>query len=156
MAEIRLVSELIQICKNVSLHGELLTLVELSKNHGNVVWKGGSRFSYDIECDGKEIEVKSCNIDNDWAKGERKKDHSFKSGFDKIYPDRFDYLVCVSFRNDFSDVKFYVFESEDVRLFQKGKWKQFKEAYTLEVRKHQDNKRNASIKNSKDAWNKIE
>lgn len=156
MAEIRLVSELIQICENVSLYGELLTLVELSKNHKNLVWKGGSRFSYDIECDGKKIEVKSCNVDNDWAKGEWKKDHSFKSGFDKIYPDRFNYLVCVSFRNDFSDVKYYVFKSEEVRLFQKGKWKQFPEAYTLEVRKHEDDKRNMSIEKSKDAWKKMQ
>lgn len=130
-------------------------LLNSQKNHKDLVWKGGPRFSYGIECDGKKIEVKSCNIDNDWAKKLRGRDNSFESGFDKIYPDLFDYLVCVSFKNDFSDVRYYVFKPDEVRLFQKGKWKNFPEAYTLEVRNHHDDKLNAIIRNSEDAWHKI-
>ena len=155
MGEIKTVSDLVHCCKDVPLYGELVTLVELSKHH-EVVWKGGAKFRYDIECDEKKIEVKSCNVDNNWARREWKKDNSFKSGFDKIYPDRFDYLVCVSFKDDFSDVKYYVFKSEEVRLFQKGKWHRFPEAYTLEVRNYSDDKRNKAIEDSKDAWKKIE
>jgi len=142
MSELTNVSDLIRLCKNVPIRGELLTLVELSKNHKDLIWKGGSRCDFDIECDGEKIEVKSCNVDNNWAKGQLKKDHSFKSGFDKIYPDRFNFLVCVSFKSDFSDIKYYVFKPAEVRLFQMGKWrKNFPDAYTLEVKNHHDERK---------------
>ena len=73
MAGISSILDLVRCCKNVSLHGELVTLIELSKDHEDLSWKGGSRFNYDIECDGKRIEVKSCNTDNDWALREKRK-----------------------------------------------------------------------------------
>jgi len=156
MGEIRQVSELIRLCKNVSLYGELLTLVELSKNHKEIVWFGGSRHLNDIECDKKRIEVKSCNIDNNWARSQRNKDPSFESGFDHINPDKFDYVVCVSFTQEFEDVKFYVFTRDEVKVFDKSNFGRSRDKYVIEVRNHDDNKRNMAIKTARDAWNKIQ
>jgi hypothetical protein len=153
--EISLASHVLSACKNYALFGELSTLIELSKRHENVLWKGGSRFSHDIECNGKRIEVKSCNIDNLWAKNELKKDQTFESGFDKIYPKRFDYLVCVSFKGDFSEIKYYVFTPSEAEQFKKGKWKKFPEAYNIEIRKYPNQKLNQIIANSLNAWSKI-
>jgi hypothetical protein len=155
MTKLESVSQLLKVCKNEAIFGELSTLVELSKNHDSLFWKGGSRHPYDIECDGKRIEVKACNVDNEWAKLQRRRDGSFQSGFDKIYPERFDYLVCVSFDKNFLDSKFYVFSPDNVLLFQKGKWSKFPDAFTLEIRKYDDPKVNKVIEDSSGAWNKI-
>lgn len=157
MGKIRLVSDLLQHCKSVSVHGELLTLVELSEYHKDIEWWASPRgHPYDILCDKKKIEVKSCNVDNNWAKKTRKKDNSFESGFDRINPDRFDYVVCVSFNSNFKDVKFYVFTPEEVKLFDKSVWKSAPNAYVIEIRKHSDDRRNTVIQHSRDAWHKIQ
>ena len=157
LAEIKTVSDLVRLCKSVPLYGELVTLIELSKHHKDLKWKGGARFSYDIECDGKKIEVKSSNVDNEWAQKEREKDPSFQSGFDNINPDKFDYLVCVSFRQTFTEPKpkFYVFTKDEVKLFDKARWKRVPNAFMIEIRNYSDEKRNKAIKESKDAWHKI-
>ena len=158
MEEITLVSDLIRLCKNVSVYGELITLVELSKNQNykQIIWLGGSRHLYDIECDGKRIEVKSCNVNNDWAERERRKDPSFESGFDHINPRKLDYVVCVCFTKDFQGAKFYVFTSEEVKMFEKSNFGRSFETYVIEIRKHNDDRRNTLIKNSLDAWDKIQ
>lgn len=155
MVEMKLISDLVGVCENVDIYGELRALVELSKSHKNIRWLGGHRNPYDIECDGNAIEVKSCNIDNKWAKKEHQKDPSFESGFDHIDPTKCKYVVCVSFTRDFKNVRFYVFTSEEVKAFDKSDFGRSPNKYVIEIRNHSDGKRNRIIQDSKDAWNRI-
>src|SRR3989338_4704472 len=60
----------------------------------------------------KRINVRGCNYDNDWARR-----INALGGWDKINPEGFDYLICVSFDGKHEDVRFFVFTKEEVLKF---------------------------------------
>jgi len=153
--------DIIQSCKiNTSICGELQTLVELLKlnRFNKVQWIGGNRYHKehcDILCDNLKIEVKSCNRDNSWALKEIKKDPSFNSGFDRVNTYNFNYIVCVSFDNEFKDTKFFIFNSKEADKFRESRWKSAKGTKNIEIRKYENEELNKIIVDSRDAWGKI-
>lgn len=170
MIEIKSISDLIEVCKNVDIYGELLTVVELSKDHKDIEWLGGHRNPYDIKCDGKGIEVKSCNRDNPWATRTREKeDSSFESGYDHVNPEKFDYVVCVSFNGEFKEPAFYIFDKKETQKFRLSRFKPKPPKpkrdgtivpppilYNIEIRKYVGNEElNKIINDSKEAWHKL-
>jgi hypothetical protein len=112
------INELINVTKSVDKFGELKVLIKLANLGYDVVWHG-SKKSFDILVNrSKEIEVKSCNYDNRWAK----RDNAI-GGWDRINPKKFDFLVCVSFNKDFKDIRYFIFTSEEAEQFSNTKWK---------------------------------
>lgn len=110
-------SWLLVSCKDVAKFGELYVIRLLADEFPNrqIEWFGG-RKPFDILFDGKKIEVKSCNKDNQWAKSEN------IIGFDQIDPNKFDFLICVSFNGNFKDIRYYVFSRDECLTFPKAIW----------------------------------
>jgi len=156
------VTDIVQACKNnTSNCGELLALIELLRlnRFEKVEWIAGNRFHkghYDIKCGNLKIEVKACNRDNQWAMREREKEPNFDSGFDRVNPKNFNYVICVSFNNELKDTKFFIFSSEESQKFEDSKWKSARGMKTIEVKKHKNDELNKIIASSRDAWSKIE
>lgn len=149
MTEKLTVSKLLKATKSVDKFGELSVLVELVNRGFDVEWHGG-RGSFDILANNKRIEVKSCNYDNDWAK----KDRVF-GGFDRIKPDRFDSLVCVSFDGNYDNVRYFIFTSKEAKLFPDAKWKNSQGQKNLTLVR--DNEWSDKIaRSSENRWDKIE
>ena len=121
-------------------------------------WVGGNRHHKehcDIKCDNLRIEVKACNRDNQWAMSIRENDPNFDSGFDRVDPKKFNYVICVSFNNELKDTKFFIFSSEESQKFEDSKWKSAIGMKTIEIKKHKNDELNKIIASSRDAWSKI-
>jgi len=139
------INDLLRSTKSVDKFGELAVLIELFKKGFSVEWHG-SRSSFDILADSIKVEVKSCNYDNDWAK----KDNII-GGFDRINPEKFDYLVCVSFDGNFDNIRFFIFNKKEVKTFSDVKWKNSPGLKNLTLVKD-DKKSQRLIKISEGRW----
>ena len=155
------IRDITQACKNnTGVFGELQALIQLLKlnRFAKVEWIGGNRFHKkhcDILCDNLKIEVKSCNRDKPWPSRIRSKDRTFDSGFDRVNPKNFDYVVCVSFDNGLNDTKFFIFNKEEAKKFDNSTWKSAKGTKVIEIREYNSAELNKIIEDSKNAWNKI-
>jgi len=160
-----LVREVVEASKtNTANCGELLAIVELlalkkSKKFEKVEWYGGSSFhkqKCDIVLDGKlRIEVKTCNRDNVWAKTQKLKDSTFDSGFDRVDPSKFHYVICVSLNNELKKTRFFIFDSKEAQEFENTRWKNAQGMKVVEIKKHKNDELNRIIQNSDGAWDKI-
>src|SRR3989344_9249110 len=101
------INDLLKATKSVDKFGELYVLIKLADKGFNVEWHG-SKGSFDILANNIKIEVKSCNYDNDWAKKAK-----VIGGFDRINPEKFDYLICISFNENFDNIRSFIFTKEE-------------------------------------------
>jgi hypothetical protein len=85
--------------------GEWLVMNQLLKcGHSPTLQSG----QYDVDIllqNGERIEVKSGTWDSDFGGVYR---------FDRIKPEKLDYLICVKFETDYSNAEYFVFSSEEV------------------------------------------
>jgi len=49
----------------------------------------------------------------------------------------------------FLDLKYYVFSSDEVKKFDKDRWKNSKDTYNIEIRNHSDDERNRLIRKAR-------
>lgn len=98
-----------------------------------------------------KVDFKTCNLDNDWAK----KDNCV-GGFDRINPDRFDYLICVSFGNNHEGIRYLIFSKKETGEFPDIFWKDKNflglKNLTL-IRGDEESER--IIKSNENRWDKI-
>ncbi|MEY4731296.1 MAG: hypothetical protein RL681_242 [Candidatus Parcubacteria bacterium] len=146
ISTIETIQDVLRSTKNVDKFGELAVLAKLSEYGYKVEWHGG-REPFDILADGKKIEVKSCNYDNEWATKS-----NLVGGWDRINPAKFDYLVCVSFNKDFENVRYFIFTNDEARKFEQTKWKTSRELKGLVWKKDVENPQMADSENN---WSKI-
>ena len=142
------VEKLLNLTKSVDKFGEIYVLSELVRRGFDVEWHG-SRERFDIKAEDYEIEVKSCNYDNNWAKN-----RNLIGGFDRIDPSKFDYLVCVSFNSEFKDVRCFIFTKTEVKKFVDAVWENAVGKKTLNLVRN-DKKSNKLIDASENKWDKI-
>ena len=97
------------------------------------------------------INIKGCDCD--------KKAHSKKNsvgGWDKIDPNRFNYFIGVSFKNDGNDVRYFIFSKNECKKFRNNFWTN---NFSLGLKAlnliKNDDSSNIKIKLSEDKWNKI-
>ena len=84
---------------------------ELKKREFSVIQSGRN-----FMVNQKIINVRGCNYDNDWARNFRTKKGAVLGGWDKLNPEKFDYLICVSFSEAFNNVLYFIFTQKDVLL----------------------------------------
>ena len=128
--------------------GKIVVIEELEKRGFNVVWNTNKEYK-GILANGLKIEIKSCNYDNKWAQKV-----NALGGWDKINPEKFDYLVCVTFDKMFENVRYFIFSKQETKLFPKAVWKN-----TLNLRKldliNGEKQTEEIVKSSENRWDKI-
>lgn len=140
--------DLLKATKRVDKFGELAVLIQFINKGFNVEWHG-SKHPFDILADKLEIEVKSCNYDNKWAKKD-----NLLGGWDRINPEKFQYLVCVSFNGNFNDVRYFIFSKEEAKSFPNVAWKKSPGLKNLTLRRG-DGESEHFVKSSENRWDKI-
>ena len=123
-------------------------LIKLADKGFNVEWHGSKR-SFDILANNMKIEVKSCNYDNDWAKKAK-----VIGGFDRINPEKFDYLICISFNENFDNIRSFIFTKEESKEFPDVVWKDSPRLKNLTFTMDDDESMRL-IKLSENKWNKL-
>ena len=83
---------------NTNSFAKKTTLNELKKRGFDI-----KKISRDFLVNQKIINVRGCNSDNRWARKDR------AIGWNRINPEKFDYLVCVSFNSNFKNVRYFIF-----------------------------------------------
>lgn len=89
-------------------------------------------------------------------------------GFDKIKPEKFDYLICVKLEKDYSNPEFYILSSEEAMNLPTHAESDFASGETrteerlLEILENRDRVKSDKMKKAnerlaewKDSWNKI-
>ena len=104
----------------------------------------------DLQVNQKRINIRGCNYDNNWARR-----RNVLGGWDKINPEKFDYLVCVSFNGKQKDIRFFIFTKEEAQEFStttlSGKDQGLKNLELL--RNNQESQ--GIMRFSENMWNKI-
>jgi hypothetical protein len=85
--------------------GEWLVMDRLIKHGHSPTLQSGQADVDILLANGDGVEVKSATWDSDFGGVYR---------FDRIKPDKLDFLVCVQFEKKYSEVEFYVFSKDDV------------------------------------------
>lgn len=125
-------------------HGEE-SVIEQLKKRGFIV----TRDTCGILVNNFRIQTKSCNSDNLWAQ----KVNAF-GGWDKINPEKFDYLVCTVFDTTGKDVRYLIFSKQEAEKFNKIFWKGAPNLKNLTLIKG-EKQTEEIIKLSENRWDKI-
>ena len=130
--------------------GENAVIEELKKRGFNVTF-GYKKEYRGILVNGLKVETKSCNYDNQWA---QKKD--LLGGWDRINPEKFDYLICVTFDNAFENVRYLIFSKKETELFLKIFWKNDETSNLRNLTlKNEEKETDELVKLSENRWDKI-
>lgn len=116
------------------------------KNKGFAVTKD----KHDFKFNEKRINIRGCNYNNSWAKK-----YNLVGGWDKLNPEKFDYFICVSFDENFKNVRYFIFIQDEVQKFPnttfKGKVIGLKKCEIF----RNNEESNRIIKNNENKWGKI-
>jgi hypothetical protein len=97
------------------------------------------------------INIKGCNCDNRWHGRINSLDE-----WDRIDPNRFDYFIGVSFKNDGSDVRYFIFSKNECKKFPDIIWKNDSSLELKNLNLMRDDKdSDVIIESSENKWNKI-
>lgn len=124
-------------------------VTEELKKQGFNVSQGIDKEYRGILADDLKIETKSCNYDNRWAqKG------NVLGGWDRINPEKFDYLVCVTFDGASENVRYFIFSKQETELFPKIFWKDKLNLRNLTLI-NGEKRTEEIVKSSENRWDKI-